>query len=100
MRVGVERLHRDHEVGVVERVGVDASRPPSAYSSSAISACRPAPGSTATSYPSPVSLPTSSGTIATRASPSRVSFATAIFTRREPRARHRAAHRHLTSPAW
>src|SRR3954454_6670254 len=55
--------------------------PASAYSSSASRAGLPAPGSTATSYPSPVSLPTSSGTSATRASPSRVSFATAIFMR-------------------
>src|SRR3954454_6206021 len=55
--------------------------PASAYSSSASSAGLPAPGSTATSYPRPVSLPTSSGTSATRASPSRVSFATAIFIR-------------------
>src|SRR6478672_13057645 len=56
--------------------------PADTYSSSVSSACAPASGSTATSYPSPVSLPTSSGTIATRASPSRVSLATAIFTRR------------------
>ena len=47
-------------------------------------AAAPAPGSTATSYPSAVSLQTSSGTIATRASPSRVSAATAIFTLRDP----------------
>src|SRR6476619_197498 len=55
--------------------------PASTNSSSPMSAWCPAPGSTLTAYPRPVSLPTSSGTIATRASPSRVSLATAIFTR-------------------
>ncbi len=57
-----------------------STAPASAYDSSSHSARLPAPGSTSTSYPRPVSLPTSSGTIATRVSPSRVSLTTAIFT--------------------
>src|SRR3954471_9756328 len=66
--------------------------PAAAYSSSEIRARCPASGSTATSYPRPVSLPTSSGTIATRDSPSRVSLATAIFTRLKPGHIRRHSH--------
>ena len=63
------------------RASSSMTAPASAYSASSMKVCWPAPGSTATVYPSPVSFPTSSGTIATRVSPSRVSLATAIFIR-------------------
>ena len=43
---------------------------------------RPRPGCTTTSWPAPASLPTTSGTSATRCSPAAVSFGTPIFMRR------------------
>src|SRR4051794_10464160 len=61
---------------------VTTSAPAATKSSSACRAPRPAPASTATSYPTAVSLPTSSGTSATRVSPALVSTATAILTLR------------------
>src|SRR3954451_22594366 len=61
---------------------VTTSAPAATKSSSACRAPRPAPASTATSYPTAVSFPTSSGTSATRVSPARVSAATAILTLR------------------
>ena len=54
--------------------------PASANSASGIPAAAPAPGSTTTSWPWPTSLRTTSGTSATRRSPSTVSFGTPIRT--------------------
>ncbi len=74
------------------RASASTVAPASSNSSSLIRAPEPAPGSIATAYPSPVSFPTSSGTIATRVSPSRVSLATAIFIRCNLGHRDRRGH--------
>src|SRR3954454_22722804 len=59
--------------------GSPIAAPASVYSESGSSAGSPAPASTVTSWPAPVSLRTTSGTSATRRSPSAVSLGTPIL---------------------